>query len=210
MVTLVVAPPGLRTEIGFGRGRRGTQADRQVTRVQAAGVGKYPGAGVYSGDYVRWVAVRVLLAAGDWAFTSFVVSRLVPSRGAAMSVAQLHSLDGPVPPQRRRSATGYGIEHSAQAPALAAPDQGGPGHERTQQERPAQPRPKIQWGSSSPPFTRSSLPSSGPGAHQPGHSQAGEQHLRCSSPVGDDPSNRREEARESPPSWLKRPMGGSG
>ncbi|KAJ1207684.1 hypothetical protein NDU88_003074 [Pleurodeles waltl] len=141
MVTLVVAPPGLRTEIGFGQGRRGTQEDRASDPSPSGG--------------------------------GFVVPRPVPSRGAVMSVAQLRCLEGSVPLQCRRSATGYGIEHSAQAPALAAPGQGGPGHERTQQEGPAPPRLKIQWGRSSLPFTRSSLPRSGPGPTSQGTARPG-------------------------------------
>ncbi|KAJ1180274.1 hypothetical protein NDU88_005496 [Pleurodeles waltl] len=91
-----------------------------------------------------------------------------------------------------------GIEHTAQASALAAPDQGGPEHERTHQDGPAPPQPRIQWGSSSPPFARSSLHRPGSGALQPGRSQAGERHSRCSSPSGDDPTDRRKEARSTP------------
>ncbi|KAJ1166203.1 hypothetical protein NDU88_006611 [Pleurodeles waltl] len=71
-------------------------------------------------------------------------------------------------------------------------------------------RPKVRGGSSSPPLAISSLLCSGPQAHQPGHGRAGQRHPRHTSPGGDGPSDRSEEARVSPLPRLERPRGDPG
>ncbi|KAJ1088451.1 hypothetical protein NDU88_001608 [Pleurodeles waltl] len=100
------------------------------------------------------------------------------------------------------------------APAQGAPDQGGPGRERTQTGRAAPekepPRQKIRGGSSSPPNSHRPLLHSGPEAHQLWRGRAGEQHPRSASLDGGDPSDNSKEARASPHHGQQGPGGGSG